>query len=82
MAEKLGIPVLDIDDHHLEPYWGVSIAKKVTQLAELSKINTLDSMSNTHKENIQPFMAQTNTFTDRVYSRCCHVVAYSVSFLY
>lgn len=29
LGEKLGLPVADIDDNHLEPFWGTSVAKKV-----------------------------------------------------
>lgn len=30
LGKRLGLPVADIDDHHLEPYWGKSVADKVT----------------------------------------------------
>lgn len=29
LGKSLGMPVIDVDDHHLEPYWGMSVAKKV-----------------------------------------------------
>jgi shikimate kinase len=31
LGKNLGMPVIDIDDHHLEPYWGMSVANKVKQ---------------------------------------------------
>ena len=29
LGERLGLPVVDVDDHHLESYWGMSVADKV-----------------------------------------------------
>lgn len=30
LSAKLGKPVLDIDDDHLEPYWGKTVSDKVS----------------------------------------------------
>jgi len=35
LGERLGRPVVDVDDHHLEPYWGVSVAQKVAEKCAL-----------------------------------------------
>ncbi|XP_076105309.1 threonine synthase-like 1 [Mytilus galloprovincialis] len=32
LGERLGLPVADIDDHHLEPYWGKSVADKLSEV--------------------------------------------------
>ncbi|KAH3820725.1 threonine synthase-like 1 [Dreissena polymorpha] len=32
LGERLQLPVLDVDDHHLEPYWGVSVAQKLSEV--------------------------------------------------
>lgn len=29
LAQQLGIPVIDVDDNLLEPYWGTAVSNKV-----------------------------------------------------
>ncbi|XP_033746548.1 threonine synthase-like 1 isoform X2 [Pecten maximus] len=38
LGPKLGMDVLDVDDHHLEPYWGMSVAEKLEEVGSNSFI--------------------------------------------
>ncbi|XP_060082202.1 threonine synthase-like 1 [Ylistrum balloti] len=38
LGPKLGMDVLDIDDHHLEPYWGMTVAEKLEEVGSDSFI--------------------------------------------
>lgn len=29
LAQQMGLPYIDVDDDHLEPYWGKSVSEKV-----------------------------------------------------
>ncbi|XP_052781075.1 threonine synthase-like 1 [Mya arenaria] len=32
LAGRLALPVIDVDDHHLEPYWGMTVAQKLDEV--------------------------------------------------
>ncbi|KAL3853686.1 hypothetical protein ACJMK2_017209 [Sinanodonta woodiana] len=32
LHQKMGMPIIDIDDDHLEPYWGMSVAQKLQEV--------------------------------------------------
>nr|KAG5706000.1 hypothetical protein BaRGS_028109 [Batillaria attramentaria] len=34
LASQLGIPAVDVDDDHLEPYWGMAVSNKLKELGD------------------------------------------------